>query len=364
MAHITTICWTAFKVPAKVMPMSFTITLQPSEKSFACGPGIDILRAGLSCGVAMRYSCRSGVCRTCRGRLVSGKVDFGDVHPHYLSEEEKAQGHVHLCCARPLSDCTFEIEPFDPHLAPTRTLPVRVLHMEQLAPDVMRLLLGTPPNEPLTWRAGQYLEIVLGDGVRRCYSMANAPRAGGLRQIELHIRHMPGGRFTDHVFGRLRERDLLRVEAPQGSFFVDEDSDKPVVMLASGTGFAPIQAMVEASLAQGLRRPIDVYWGGRQWVDLYLDAHARRWAAENEHVRYVPVLSGPCIDPSWTGRSGFVHLAVLQDHPDLSGHQVYACGAPPMVDAARRDFNEAGLPVNQFFADAFVSEADRRPAPL
>ncbi len=343
--------------------MSFTITLHPADQSFACGPGTDILRAGLASGVAMRYSCRSGVCRTCRGRLVSGQVDFGDVHPHYLSDEEKAQGHVHLCCARPLTDCSFEIEPFDPHLVPARTLPVRVLRMERLAPDVMRLLLGTPPNEPLNWRAGQYLEIVLGDGLRRCYSMASAPRAGGRRQIELHIRHMPGGRFTDHVFGQLRERDLLRVEAPQGSFFLDAQSEKPVVMLASGTGFAPIQAMVEDSLAQGLRRPIDVYWGGRRRIDLYLDAQARQWAAEHPHIRYVPVLSEAGDDPAWTGRTGFVHRAVLQDHPDLSRHQVYACGAPAMVDAARRDFGEAGLPANQFFADAFISEADRRPAP-
>jgi CDP-4-dehydro-6-deoxyglucose reductase, E3 len=341
-------------------PQSFTITLKPNGSTFTCAIDGDILKAGLASGLSLRYSCRSGVCRTCRARLVEGQVDYGAVHPNYLSDADKDAGYLHLCCAKPLTDCTVEAEEIDLGQAPSRQFPVRVMTAQRLAPDVMQVVIGLPPNEPLQFLAGQYVEVLLADGMRRCYSIASAPLSEGLRQIELHIRHMPGGLFTDRVFGALKARDLLRVEAPQGFFRLDETSQKPMVMVASGTGFAPIKAMVEYSLQKGMTRPMHVYWGGRRRADLYMDSLASGWAQANSHITYTPVLSDATVDCHWTGRRGFVHQAVMQDHADLSAFQVYACGAPVMVDAARTDFGkQCGLPGDQFFADSFVSEADK-----
>ncbi len=341
-------------------PQTFTITLQPSGSAFACAASGDILKAGLASGKSLRYSCRSGVCRTCRAKLVTGQVDHGQVHPSYLSEDDKAAGYVHLCSAKPLSDCTIEADEIDLGLASATQFPVRVMKAQRLAPDVMQIVIGLPPNEPLQFLAGQYVQVLLADGMRRSYSIASAPSTEGLRQIELHIRHMPGGMFTDRVFAALKVRDLLRVEAPQGFFRIDESSDKPMVLVASGTGFAPIKAMVEFSLQKGMVRPMHVYWGGRRREDLYMDELASGWARLHSHITYTPVLSDATDSCHWTGRHGFVHQAVIQDHPDLSAHQAYACGAPVMVDAARTDFSkQCGLPGDQFFADSFVSEADK-----
>jgi CDP-4-dehydro-6-deoxyglucose reductase len=341
-------------------PQTFTITLQPSGNSFSCAPSLDILKAGLASGVSLRYSCRSGVCRTCRAKLIKGEVDPGVVHPNYLSEADRAAGYVHLCCTKPLSDCVVEAIEILAGQIPVKQAPVRVVQMERLAPDVMQITLGFPPNDPQKFSAGQYLEVQLPGGVTRSYSMASAPTAEGIRQVELHMRHMPGGLFTDRIFSSLKVRDLLRVETPHGFFCLDESSIKPMVMVASGTGFAPIKAMIEYSLQRGMTRPIHLYWGGRKREDIYMDALASSWATRHLHITYTPVLSDASDASEWTGRQGFVHNAVMQDLPDLSGHQVYACGAPLMVDAARRDFvAQCQLPDDQFFADSFVTEADK-----
>ncbi len=345
-----------------------TITLLPSGKTFSCAESGDILKAGLANGISMRYNCRSGVCRTCRGKLVAGKVDPGAVNPNYLSETDKAAGFVHLCCAKPMSDCVIEADEVPVGLQPSGRFPVRIMKMVRLAPDVMQVVLGFPPNEPQHFSPGQYLNIMLADGVMRSYSIASPPSTEGLRQMELHMRHMPGGLFTDQVFAALKVRDLLRIETPHGLFYLNEGSTKPMVMIASGTGFAPIKAIIEYSLLKNMSRPIHLYWGGRKREDIYMHDLAVSWAAEHAHIRYTPVLSNATEACAWKGREGFVHQAVMHDFPDLSSHQVYACGAPLMVEAARRDFvKTCGLPENQFFADSFVSEADRlrdaAPAP-
>jgi CDP-4-dehydro-6-deoxyglucose reductase len=171
---------------------------------------------------------------------------------------------------------------------------------------------------------------------------------------------MPGGQFTDHVFGAMKEKDILRMEGPFGSFFLRETSDKPMVLLASGTGFAPIKALIEHMEFKGITRPAVLYWGCRSKADLYLHEWAEAAAARLPHLRYVPVLSEPKAQDGWTGRTGFVHQAVMADLPDLSGHQVYACGAPIMVESAERDFTaRCGLPADEFFADSFTSAADQ-----
>jgi len=235
-------------------------------------------------------------------------------------------------------------------------MPTRVNALEKMAPDVMVLTLQLPANETFQYKAGQYIEFLLRDGKRRAYSIATAPEGGA---ITLHIRHMPGGLFTDQVFSTMKERDILRFEGPLGTFFVRDDSDKPMVLLASGTGFAPIKAIVEHERASGSKRPMTLYWGGRRPQDLYMDALCRQWAEELPNFKYVPVVSDALPEENWSGRTGFVHQAVIDDLPDMSGYQVYACGAPIVVESAKRDFvKDCKLPEDEFYADAFTSEAD------
>jgi CDP-4-dehydro-6-deoxyglucose reductase, E3 len=233
-----------------------------------------------------------------------------------------------------------------------KTLPCRVQRIERVADDVIILTLKLPANERLQFLAGQYLEFLLKDGTRRSFSMANAPHAVDL--VQLRVRRVAGGNFTEHVFTRMKERDILRFEGPLGTFFLREDSAKPIVFVASGTGFAPIKSVIETALHKGVTRPMTLYWGGRRPKDLYMDALARTWP-----IKYVPVISDALPEDGWSGRTGFVHRAVMQDFPDLSGHQVYACGVPIMVESAKKDFSAAcRLPEDEFFADSFTTQAD------
>ena len=247
---------------------------------------------------------------------------------------------------------------------PILKMPGRVLAIERPAGDVAIVRIQLPANQNFQFHAGQYIEFILRDGARRSYSMANAPhRLGTPPAIELHIRHMPGGKFTEHVFGTMKEKDIVRMEGPFGSFFLREDSDKPMVLLASGTGFAPVKALIERLEELGSTRPAVLYWGARSKADLYLNDWAEAAAARLPNLCYVPVLSEPKPEDGWTGRTGFVHRAVMEDFPDLSGYQVYACGVPIMVDSARRDFiAQCKLPEDEFYADSFTTQADTAKA--
>ena len=343
--------------------MSHTVTLKPSGHRFEVKEGQNILQAGLDAGFMMPYSCRTGVCRTCRGTLREGKVNYGAVHPTYLPDSDKAKGFALLCQAQPLSDVVIEVRELEgmAGLRP-RMIPCRIEKLDKPAPDVAVMGVRLPMNENFRFLAGQYIDILLKDGKRRSYSIANAPKPEGVTSLELHARHTPGGLFTDHVFTKAKVRDLLRFEGPLGTFYLREDSDKPIVMVASGTGFAPIKAMCEAAFERNLKRPIALYWGCRARRDLYMLDVPASWQREN--FKFIPVLSDPTPECQWTGRTGFVHRAVMKDYPDMSGVQVYACGAPVMVDAARADFgSQCGLPADEFFADSFLTEADKVPHP-
>jgi CDP-4-dehydro-6-deoxyglucose reductase len=296
------------------------------------------------------YSCRAGVCRTCRGTILEGKVDYGLVHETYLPDSDKAKGYALLCQAKPLSDLVVEVR--EVQGVRPRMIPCRVEKLDKPAPDVAVIGLRLPMNENFRFLAGQYIDFLLKDGKRRSYSLAVRPDPAGVTALEIHVRHTPGGVFTDHVFGALKVRDLLRFEGPLGSFYLREDSNKPIVLLASGTGFAPIKAICEHAREKKISRPITLYWGGRLKRDLYQLEVARAWP----HVKFIPVLS----DEKWEGRMGFVHRAVMEDFPDLSGVQVYACGAPIVVESARRDFSaQCKLPPDEFYADSFLTEADK-----
>jgi len=329
------------------------VTLKPSNHEFLVEEGESVLTAALRQQFVLPYGCRNGACGSCKGKILEGEVDYGVYQKKALTDEEKAQGKALFCQARPKGDLVIEARTIGAAKdVQVKTLPCRVQKMERLAEDVMVLYLKLPANERLQFLAGQYLEFLLKDGSRRSFSMANAPHDDEL--IQLHVRHVAGGQFTDHVFGKMKERDILRFEGPLGTFFLREDSAKPIVFVASGTGFAPIKSIIEHALNRGVTRPMTLYWGGRRPKDLYMNDLARSWP-----ITYVPVVSDALAEDSWSGRRGFVHRAVMEDFPDLSGHQVYACGVPIMVDSARTDFTTlCRLPEEEFFADSFTTQAD------
>jgi len=337
----------------------FRITVQPSGRSFSANAGEAILAAAIRQGIGLPYGCKDGACGSCKSRKLEGTVVHGLHQTKALSPAEEAAGLVLTCCGVPQTDVVLESRQVtDESAFPIRKMPARVTTLEKVSHDVVVLKLQLPANDTLRYHAGQYIEFILRDGARRSYSMANAPHNGP--GVELHIRHMPGGKFTDHVFTAMKEKEILRVEGPFGSFYLREDSDKPMVLLASGTGFAPIKALIEQLQFKGSTRPMRLYWGGRRPPDLYMDSWVRERAAELPNLTYVPVISNALPEDNWTGRTGFVHKAVLEDLPDLSGHQVYACGAPVVVDSARAEYSAlARLPPEEFYADAFTTEADK-----
>jgi len=337
----------------------FSVLVQPSGRTFSVEPSETLLAGGIRQGVGLPYGCKDGACGSCKCKKISGTVVHGNHQDKALSAAEEAAGMVLTCCATATSDLVLESRQVSLEGAlPVRKMPARISSLVRASPDVIQLQLQLPASESFQYRAGQYLDVLLRDGARRSYSMANAPHTGPA--LELHIRHMPGGRFTDLVFGSMKERDIVRIEGPMGSFFLREDSDKPVVLLASGTGFAPIKALIEHMQERQITRPATLFWGGRRPHDLYMDDWVRAQCAVMPHLSYVPVVSDALPEDNWQGRTGFVHQAVLEDIPDLSGFQVYACGAPVVVESAQRDFSDlACLDEAEFFADSFTSEADK-----
>lgn len=339
--------------------MTFRITLDPSGRSYPAAQEQTLLDAGLGAGIALPYNCRAGTCQTCMGRVMEGKVDFGNAHPFYLTEEQKAAGCALLCKAKPLSDLVIQIEEVNVQHVKPRRVPCRVKRITNSAPGIAIVELRLPLNEHLRFAPGQFIDVLLPDGMRRSYSIANAPHAEGVINLELHIRHIPGGLFTDRLFTTSMEGELMEFIGPFGSFHLREDSDKPIIFVASGTGLAPIKAIVQYAQQRNIIRPMKLYWGCRERGDLYLDETVRGWKEALPNFDYIPVLSDALPEDRWHGRTGFVHQAVMDDIADLANFQVYACGAPAMVDAARRDFvRSRGLPEREFFADSFVTAAE------
>jgi CDP-4-dehydro-6-deoxyglucose reductase len=333
--------------------MPHQVTIQPSSHTFTVQDHETIIDAALREGVVIAYGCRNGACGTCKGKIITGTVDYGIYQQSALTAAEKALGMALFCQARPRTDLTIECrEVAAANDIQIRKLPCRVQKMERPAPDVMVLYLKLPANERLQFLAGQYIDMLLKDGVRRSFSLANPPHDDEF--LQLHLRNY-GGAFSEQVFTKMKDRDILRFEGPLGTFFLREDNAKPIILLASGTGFAPIKSIVEHAHHTGDSRPMILYWGARARADLYMHELPERWAREHDNFKYVPVLSEAQPSDSWGGRTGFVHHAVMQDIPDLSGHQIYACGAPPMVEAAHRDFTtHCRLPELEFFSDAFT----------
>ncbi len=344
---------------------TFEVSLLPSGNAFTVHAGETILAAGLRQGIGMPYGCRNGACGACKSTLKSGEIVYGDHQERAITELEKAAGKALTCCTKPLTDLVLEVR----ELSGTRdlqirTLPARVEKVEKPAADVAILYLKLPAAERLQFLAGQYIDILVKDQAtgavkRRSFSMANAPHDDAF--LQLHVRKAPGGTFSKYVFEEMKERTILRFEGPLGTFYLREDSDKPIVFVAGGTGFAPIKGLIEHAFHTELDREMVLYWGARSKADLYLPELPLQWAAAHPNFTYIPVLSDPLPEDNWPGRTGFVHQAVLDDFPSLAGYQVYACGAPAMTDIAKATFIGAKhLPEDEFFCDAFTYSVDTK----
>lgn len=337
--------------------MTCKVRIATSGHEFTVEDGENLLDAALRHGLSLPYSCRGGTCGSCKGKVVQGEVAYPHGTPPALSAVEQATGMALFCQAQPRGDLVIEVrEPRSADELPLKRLPARVVKKEFLAPDVVRLYLKLPSAERLQFLAGQYVDFILQDGRHRSFSLANAPHDDQF--LELHLRHVEGGEFTEHVFERMKEKDMVRIEGPHGDFYLREDSARPMIFVAGGTGFAPIKGIIEHAFAAGINRPIYFYWGARAKVDLYLDALPRAWVEAHAQFHYTPILSAPPAGEEWHGRTGYVHEAVARDFPDLSGYDIYAAGPPAMVRAARDAFVARGLPATQFYSDPFEFAPD------
>jgi len=341
--------------------MSHQITIKPSNHALTANDGETVLAAALREGITLPYGCRNGACGSCKGRILEGTVDYGNSQSHVLADFEKKAGLALFCQARPLSDLVIEAREISGvGELQIRKLPCRVQEIHKVAPDVVVLKLKLPANERLQFLAGQYIDILMKDGKRRSYSMGNPPHDD--EYIELHVRNRSKGAFTEYVFNRMKEKDILRFEGPLGTFFLREDSDKPMILVASGTGFAPIKSIIEHAFQLGTTRQMVLYWGGRRPADIYMGELAARWQQEHDNFSFVPVISDAAPEDNWSGRKGFVHRAVMEDFPDMSGYQVYSCGAPIVVESAHLDFTTScKLPEEEFYSDAFTPSVDPKP---
>lgn len=344
--------------------MQYQVELKKSGRTFMVEADETVLEAAIRQGIQLPYGCKNGACGSCKGKVLEGRIEHGDHSQSALSTLDETAGATLLCCAHPKSNVLIDVREIQGGGdIPVRKVPCRIQTITYPSDDVAILQLQLPASERFQFLAGQYLEFLLKDNKRRAYSIASAPHQEG--PIELHIRHLPGGLFTDPLFGQgadgksIKEKDILRFEGPQGSFFLREDTQKPIIFLASGTGFAPIKSILLHMREKKMERELYFYWGGRRPKDLYMDALCQEFVGSLPRFHYIPVISEALPEDHWTGRTGFVHRAVMADFPDLSAFQVYACGAPIVIQSAQTDFvKQCGLPEDEFYADSFTSEAD------
>jgi len=333
--------------------MSYSVKIEPSGHTFQVEENEAILEAALRQGLSLPYGCRSGACGSCVAKVVSGEIKYeGDTRPPAVTDEEHALGMTVLCQAQAASDLVIESrEALVEQDIQVRILPCRIADMQRLNHDVMLLKLKLPATDRLQFLAGQYVDLLLKDGRHRSFSLANPPHAD--EYLELHIRHVEGGEFTSEVFDHMHVKDILRIEGPHGQFFLRENSDRPIIFMAGGTGFAPVKAMLLHALAAGITRPMHIYWGVRAREDLYMHEFMEQLAAEHKHIQYTPVLSEPKDEDGWRGRTGWVHEAILADYADLINYEIYAAGPPVMVYAGRDCFPAQGLDLEHYVSDAF-----------
>ncbi len=333
--------------------MNFNVKNKRTQSTFHCSSEQTILAAALTSGLALPHSCRAGNCGSCKARLISGKVNRTGFAEQALTEQQLAQGFILLCSAIAESDLEIDIEEFDQRLSPAKYWPARITSMKLLCHDVMQLVVQLPPGQKMDYLPGQYLDIALADNRFRSFSIANTQSD----KLEFHIRKVTDGEFTHRVFNEFKIGDVLRLYGPMGTFFLREESNKPIIMLAGGTGFAPIKALLEQLQQTGALRPVKFYWGVRTADDIYMKLWMEQFSQSNEWFTHKVVLSET--DDTWSGHKGFVHQAIMDDHDDLSDYAIYASGPPQMITAAKQGFiADKGLDINNFYFDSFDYSVD------
>lgn len=332
--------------------MSYKVSLKPSDHSFVVEENEYILDAALRQGIAFPYQCKTGSCATCLGKVVSGEVHYPDGLPLTVMEHEHQQGKAVFCVSVAQSDLVLEVNEINSSSdVQVKMLPARVNSLRLLADDVMEMTLKLPAAEKMNFYAGQYIEFIMRDRSRRAFSIANSPTNDEC--LELHLRNVPEGVFTNHVFNSMKEKAMVRIEGPFGQFYIRNTSNRPLVLMAGGTGFAPIKSMLEKLIEEGDTRPINLYWGARAKSDLYRNDLAEQWAQQYAHINYIPVLSEAKASDNWNGRTGFVHEAVIEDIANITDFDVYMAGPPIMINSAKTALSDKGLPVDQLFSDSF-----------
>jgi len=344
------------------------VLIEPHGRTLRVAAEQPVLEAALAAGLNLPHSCKSGHCSSCRARLLTGEIRYPDGRPLGLSLDEERSGHVLLCQARALSDLVVEAR-LIARVADVeiKTLPCRIARLTPLAADVMQVMLRLPAVERLRFHPGQYLDVLLPDGRRRSFSIASPPHDSEL--LELHVRRVAGGGFSERLFGAadaapLATGSLLRIEGPIGQFSYREGT-RPVLMIAGGTGFAPLKSMLRHVLETGIRRDISLYWGARHARDVYEETRVLEWLQRYPQLKFTAVLSEADAAEAAHWRRGWVHEAVLADHPDLTRFEVYAAGPPAMIEAIRAGFPGHGLPSAQLYFDSFDYAPDavrRKPA--
>jgi len=342
--------------------MAHLVTNLSNRTSFQADDEETILHAALRNGHLYPYGCQSGACGACKSKLVSGKVQHQHRDPQVLSDKERAQGWCLSCQAVPTEDIEIEVkeiarvQEFE-----VRTLPTRVSNKVILADDVVQLFLSLPSTRVFEFMPGQYIKILLKDGRERSFSIANTPAAATKQGLELHIRVIPGGHYSPQVKNSLKVKDIVRIQGPFGTFFLRKEEPRPIIMIAGGTGFAPVKGLIEDAIESGIDQPVHLYWGARSNSDLYMNARAEQWAQQIPGFRYTAVLSALDDAQSWQGRTGFVDQAVHQDYEDLSACSVYAAGPPVMIQALKSTLSDRGLDDSFFYTDTFDYAAQSEP---
>ena len=335
--------------------MSFKVTVQPSGHTFEAEAHEPILDAAMRQAVDLSYGCRNGVCGSCAGYVLSGQVKYS-ARPSALTADLEVQNKALFCMAMAESDLVIQIIELDNQALPIKKIRCRVEDKHKLSHDVMLLKIKLAGDERLHYHAGQYVEFILEDGRRRSFSIANAPHADSL--LELHVRHVTGGFFTDYLFDQMPDKSMLRMEGPLGNFYLREHSDRPIILMGGGTGFGPLKAIIEHVLHIGIKQTIHLFMGVRSLRDLYMQELVETWVKQYPMIRFTPVLSEPQAADNWQGENGFVHQAVLRSYADLSPFDIYMSGPPPMVNAAATEFATQGARREHMYSDAFYYSAD------
>ena len=327
---------------------TYKIKIQSSGLEFHVKPSQTILEGAIASGITLPYGCQDGACGSCKGKVISGKYFLNEYQSSALTDSDIKAGNTLYCKSMAQEDLVIEPnipEVYDQYSP--KVLPVKVESLTRLNHDVMQMFLKLPAKETFRFKAGQYIEFIMGDGSRRAFSMANAPHDS---MIELHLRLIEGGKFTSFVFNEMKEKSIHRIEGPIGQFYL-RDSEKPIIFIAGGTGFAPIKSIIEDMIANKNKRKIYLYRGVRSEKDFYMNELVNDWIKKLEGLTYIPVVEDGLSEDA---RSGYVHHAVLEDFKNLNDIQVYCCGAPGLVENAFKDLTKSGLPDDQFFADAFT----------